>query len=100
MRCQAPVPGPSRRVSAASGELQETLTDVTRATWGTPPEPSLLTGDEAIAGIDGRLRDFWAWGMSDLRANAVRSLLAEFLVARAVGAATAPRIEWDAYDVR
>src|SRR4051794_39300928 len=38
--------------------------------------------------------------MSDLRANTVRSLLAEFLVARAVGAATAPRVEWDAYDVR
>ncbi|WNV74126.1 hypothetical protein [Geodermatophilus sp. DSM 44513] len=37
--------------------------------------------------------------MSDLRTNTVRSLLAEFLVARAVGAATTPRIEWDEYDV-
>lgn len=45
------------------------------------------------------MRDFWAWGYSDLRANTVRPLLAEFPVARAVGAALRPRIEWDSYDV-
>lgn len=33
-----------------------------------------------------------------LRMNNVRGDLAEFLVARAVGA-TGPRVEWDAYDV-
>lgn len=37
--------------------------------------------------------------MSDLRMNNVRGYLAEFLVARAVGA-LGPRLEWDAYDVR
>ena len=37
--------------------------------------------------------------MSDLRSNATRGVLAEYLVAKAVGA-TGPRIEWDAYDVR
>ncbi|WP_157944038.1 hypothetical protein [Blastococcus atacamensis] len=37
--------------------------------------------------------------MSDLRANTVRSMLAEYLVARALGAAHRPRIEWDAYDI-
>jgi hypothetical protein len=67
--------------------------------WGSPPDPALLTGDEAIDGASANLRDFWAWSMSDLRANTVRSLLAEFLVARAVGAAPKPRVEWDAYDV-
>lgn len=36
--------------------------------------------------------------MSDLRTNNVRGYLAEFLVARAVGA-TGQRVEWDAYDV-
>lgn len=36
--------------------------------------------------------------MSDLRMNNVRGYLAEYLVARAVGA-TGTRIEWDAYDV-
>jgi hypothetical protein len=38
--------------------------------------------------------------MSDLRANTVRSLLAEFLVAQALGVATKPRVEWDSCDVR
>jgi hypothetical protein len=68
--------------------------------WISPPEPRLMTGDESIAGADARLRDFWAWCLSDLRTNTVRPMLAEFLVARALGAAHRPRIEWDAYDVR
>jgi hypothetical protein len=72
---------------------------MTSTAWGSPPPPDLLTGDELIDGAGAKLRDFWAWSMSDLRANTVRSLLAEFLVARAVGAALKPRVEWDAYDV-
>ena len=36
--------------------------------------------------------------MSDLKTNNVRGYLAEFLVARAVGASTS-RVEWDAWDV-
>ncbi|MFI6085042.1 hypothetical protein ACIBBB_29435 [Streptomyces sp. NPDC051217] len=36
--------------------------------------------------------------MSDLRTNTVRGYLAEFLVARAMGA-EATRVEWDSYDV-
>ncbi len=69
-------------------------------TWGPLPAPCILTGDEPIDGADATLRDFWAWGLSDLRTNTVRSLLAEYLVARAVGAGVRPRVEWDAYDVR
>jgi hypothetical protein len=72
---------------------------VTSSTWGSPPPPSLLTGDEKLEGADAALRDFWAWTMSDLRTNTVRSLLAEFLVARALGAANRPRVEWDSCDV-
>ena len=68
--------------------------------WGTPPATQLLSGDEKILGADATLRDFWAWNMSDLRTNTVRSLLAEFLVAHALGATSRPRVEWDAYDVR
>lgn len=64
-----------------------------------PPPTRLLTGDEPITGTQGSVRDFWAWALSDLRANTVRPMLAEFLVAQALGAATRPRIEWDAYDV-
>jgi hypothetical protein len=72
---------------------------VTGSTWGSPPAPSFMTGNEGIDGTGATLRDFWAWSMSDLRANTVRSSLAEFLVARAVGADHRPPVEWDSYDV-
>jgi hypothetical protein len=68
-------------------------------TWGPLPEARILSGDEPISGTDARLRDFWAWAYSDLRANTVRPMLAEYLVARAVGADQRPRVEWDSYDV-
>jgi hypothetical protein len=69
-------------------------------TWGSLPIPQLLSGDEPIDGARATLRDFWSWAYSDLRTNTVRPLLAEYLVARAVGAEPRPRIEWDSYDVR
>jgi hypothetical protein len=64
-----------------------------------PPATRLLVGDEPIVGTSAVVRDFWAWVLSDLRTNTVRPMLAEFLVAQAVGAVAQPRIEWDAYDV-
>jgi len=51
-----------------------------------PPASFLLTGDEQIQGIDARVHDFWAWTLPDLRADTVRSVFAEFLVAQAVKA--------------
>ncbi|MGW7416505.1 hypothetical protein [Streptomyces sp. NPDC054863] len=62
-----------------------------------PPLPP-LSGTEPFAGLDDTVLDFWRFAMSDLRTNTVRGYLAEFLVARAVGA-SANRVEWDAYDV-
>ncbi|SNR56207.1 hypothetical protein [Blastococcus mobilis] len=64
-----------------------------------PPPARLLSGEEPIAGSTGTVRDFWAWALSDLRGNTVRPMLAEFLVAQALGATSRPRIEWDAYDI-
>jgi hypothetical protein len=64
-----------------------------------PPQTRLLAGDEPIVGTSALVSDFWAWALSDVRANTVRPMLAEFLVAQALGAAAKPRIEWDAYDV-
>lgn len=66
--------------------------------WLTPPPPRPLSGQERFAGLDATVLDFWAYAMSDLRMNNVRGYLAEFLVAKAVGA-TARRTEWDDYDV-
>lgn len=64
-----------------------------------PPPTRMLSGDESIAGTSAVVRDFWAWTLSDLRTNTVRPMLAEFLVAQALGATAQPRIEWDAHDV-
>ncbi len=68
-------------------------------TWGPLPGAHILTGDEPISGTGTLLRDFWAWAYSDLRANTVRPMLAEYLVARAVGGHLHPRVEWRSYDV-
>ncbi len=62
------------------------------------------TGTEAFhsagiaVGFD--LTAFWQWAASDLAGNALRGILAEFLVAKATGAGADVRAEWDACDLR
>ncbi|MGI8689852.1 MAG: hypothetical protein ACR2M3_14850 [Thermomicrobiales bacterium] len=46
-----------------------------------------------------RLQDFWQWSSSDLTNNAMRGVLAEYLVALALGLTDAPRVEWDPFDL-
>ena len=64
--------------------------------------PVLRTGDELFRGVtpDLRLLDYWRWSGSSLMDNTARGLLAEFLVAAALGMHKTPRTEWDPYDVR
>jgi hypothetical protein len=50
------------------------------------------------AGFD--LLDFWQWSVSDLVSNATRGILAEYIVAKALGVAKGIRNEWDAFDLR
>ena len=45
------------------------------------------------------LRDYWRWSGSDLVSNVGRGILAEFLVANALGQTEEPREEWGAFDV-
>ena len=67
--------------------------------------PRCLTGNEPFhersvdSGI--RLLDFWRWSSSDLVSNTLRGILAEFLVASALGIDTAstPRDEWGNCDL-
>ena len=66
--------------------------------WFSAPPATTLSGSERFVGCDANVTDFWAFAMSDLRMNNVRGYLAEFLVAKAVGA-SGGRVEWDAYDV-
>ncbi|KAF5432109.1 hypothetical protein C5S39_04360 [Candidatus Methanophagaceae archaeon] len=45
------------------------------------------------------LVEFWQWSASDLVSNALRGILAEYIVAHALDLADAVRFEWDAYDL-
>lgn len=61
------------------------------------------TGEEPIhaAGspIGPTLQDLWSWSFSDLVSNASRGVVAEYLVATALGLERGLRAEWDAYDL-
>jgi hypothetical protein len=46
------------------------------------------------------LMSFWQWSASDLVGNAMRGILAEYIVASAINAAQDHRTEWDAYDIK
>lgn len=63
-----------------------------------PPPARILTGDELFTGLDHTVKDFWSYAARDLRSNVLRGVLAEWLVAKAVGAPE-PRPEWDEFDV-
>lgn len=61
------------------------------------------TGNENFA-FHGKLLEhtvlhFWQWSASDFLSNALRGVLAEFIVACALGALEESRLEWDAYDL-
>lgn len=66
--------------------------------------PTRLVGNEPLHS-DGislglTLLDFWRWSSSDLVSNAKRGVLAEFIVAQALGITlNGIRNEWDAFDL-
>lgn len=68
--------------------------------WLTHLAAKPLNGSERFTGLDATVADFWRWAFSDLRDNTTRGILAEFLVARAVGDQRGLRIGWDNFDVR
>src|SRR5438309_8612988 len=61
------------------------------------------TGDEPFRSGDAQLNftllDFWGWTASDRVSNSARGVLAEFIVARALGLDTGVRTEWQAFDL-
>jgi hypothetical protein len=61
------------------------------------------TGDERFYRngnpVDLTLYGFWQWSASDLVSNATRGILAEYIVANALGLANGVRAEWDAFDL-
>lgn len=43
---------------------------------------------------------FWKWSNSELLGNALRGILAEFIVASTIDNLDSPREEWDSYDLK
>ena len=68
-----------------------------------PIRQERLSGSEpVIAGgrtLGISVADFWAWSASDLVSNTTRGILAEFLVAVALGVESNIREEWAAFDL-
>lgn len=62
----------------------------------TGEEPLVSSGEEPSV----RLSDFWSWANSDLVNNVARGVLAEFLVAHALGIVGEFRVEWDDKDLQ
>jgi hypothetical protein len=74
-------------------------------TQGFPPViVTRKSGDEPLhenaQPLGPTLLDFWRWSASDLVSNATRGILAEYLVAAALGLAGGVRAEWDPFDLR
>lgn len=46
------------------------------------------------------LLSFWQWSASDIIGNAMRGILAEYIVASSVGENSGVRTEWDAFDIK
>jgi len=65
--------------------------------------PNKKTGKEKFHAGNGafefELLEFWQWSASDLVSNAMRGILAEFIVAKALGIKTDVRNEWDSFDL-
>ena len=45
------------------------------------------------------LLSFWQWSASNLVGNAMRGILAEYIVSSAIGVSNGIRDQWDAYDI-
>jgi len=65
----------------------------------------LMSGDELFYNTCNEktvtIKDFWSWCMSDFSGNTIRGVLAEFIVANALGIQLcSAREEWAAYDLK
>lgn len=49
--------------------------------------------------LDMNLLSFWQWSSSDIIGNTMRGILAEYIVASAVGITSGVRTEWDTFDI-
>ena len=66
-----------------------------KTTKKTGKEPFVFNGNEVPLNV----LSFWQWSSSELLGNALRGVLAEFIVASTIDVLEQPREEWDAYDL-
>lgn len=66
-------------------------------------ETTRKIGDEPFefngASLPMSLLSFWQWSSSDIVGNAMRGILAEYIVTSSVGMNSGIRTEWDAFDI-
>jgi hypothetical protein len=66
-------------------------------------QTTIKTGQEQFAYNNEKLPlnvlSFWQWSSSELLGNALRGVLAEFIIASAIDTLNSPREEWDTYDL-
>ena len=63
---------------------------------------SRLSPEQKFSGAEAAFSvgEFWQWAFSDLQENVTRGVLAEFLVAKALGISLSVRQAWDDYDLQ
>ena len=59
-----------------------------------------MKAEERLGDRYGTMNDFWTWAFSDLQANNVRGVFAEWMVAQILGLTPNPRGSWDDYDLQ
>lgn len=69
--------------------------DAIKSTRKTGSEPFRANGKS----LPNTLLSFWQWSSSELVGNALRGMLAEYIVASDLGCADGVRQEWDNYDI-
>lgn len=68
--------------------------EASQVTRQTGREPFTFKGENT----GDQLLSFWQWSSSNLLDNALRGVLAEYIVGTALNATDGVRVEWDAYD--
>lgn len=66
-----------------------------------PQQANRLDATDKFSGVQNppAVADFWQWAYSDLRDNAIRGVLGEFIVATALGIELSTRQSWDPRDL-
>ena len=71
------------------------MLDAVKTIMKTGKESFIFNGDSLPINV----LSFWQWSSSELLGNALRGVLAEFIVASTIDVLDSPREEWDAYDL-